>query len=380
MERLELSKRKNVSNVTKCIARLLVAIIFIVSSLGGLQGNANKAQGKVTYEKETMFYGDGFTVKYTIDSQWDNQYTANVVLTNTGDKTIENWELSYDSYDEYSNIWNAKVSYRSARIYNIKNAGYNQNIAPNQSVSFGFQASFNKTIDIPKSYKLLGETAELDDSEYEVTYTTQSQWNNGCIMNITLYNNSDEDIENWALKFDFNCTIDNIWGAKIESHEGNTYYTKNCGYNSTIAPDSSVTIGMQASFENGGAPGSIENIVVTQSKKGKCYVEFDKEWNRTMVRADSPIVVEASKKNAYTINIGLIDSGVDYSSNINIVDRENFVEEYTETNPLFNDLSGHGTAVAGLMASDSSVETDNFQFDDKNLNKLMIEKIHGVNP
>lgn len=366
--------------INKITAGLLIFIMAVVSSLGGIQGNVNKVQAKITYEKETVFYGEGFTVKYTIDSQWDNQYTANVVLTNTGDKPIENWELSYESYDEYSNIWNAKVSYRSARIYNIKNGGHNQNIEPKQSISFGFQASFNKTIDIPKSYKLLGETAEIDDSECQVTYNIQSQWNNGCIIDISLHNNSDEDIENWSMKFDLNCKIDNIWRAKIESHEGSTYNVKNCGYNSIIAPDSSETIGMQVSFEDGGTPGSIENIVVSQSKKGKTYVEFDKEWNRTMVRADSPVVVEASKKNAYSIKIGLIDSGVDYSSNINIVERENFVEEYIETNPIFDDLSGHGTAVAGLMASDSSVESDNFQFDDKNLNKLMNEKIQGVNP
>lgn len=366
--------------INKITAGLLIFIMAVVSSLGGIQGNVNKAQAKITYEKETVFYGEGFTVKYTIDSQWDNQYTANVVLTNTGDKPIENWELSYESYDEYGNIWNAKVSYRSARIYNIKNAGHNQNIEPNQSVSFGFQASFNKTIDIPKSYKLLGETAEIDDSECQVTYNIQSQWNNGCIIDITLHNNSDEDIENWSMKFDLNCKIDNIWRAKIESHEGSTYNVKNCGYNSVIAPDASETIGMQVSFEDGGTPGSIENIVVSQSKKGKTYVEFDKEWNRTMVRADSPVVVEASKKNAFSIKIGLIDSGVDYSSSINIVERENFVEEYIETNPIFDDLSGHGTAVAGLMASDSSVESDNFQFDDKNLNRLMNEKIQGVNP
>lgn len=366
--------------INKVTAGLLVFVVAIVSGFGGLSGNANIVQGTVTYEKETIYYGEGFSVKYTIDSQWDNQYIANVVLTNTGEKPIENWELFYESYDEYSNLWNAKISYRSARIYNIKNAGYNQNIEPDQSVSFGFQATFNKTIDIPQSYKLLGETAEIDESECQVTYDIRNQWNNGCIIDITLYNNSDEDIENWSMKFDFNSRIDNIWRAKIESYEGNTYQVKNCGYNFVIPPDSSETIGMQVRFEDGGTPGSIDNIVVSQSKKGKSYVEFDKEWNRTMVRADSAVVVEASEKNPYSIKIGLIDSGVDYSENINIVDRENFVEEYTETNPIFDDLSGHGTAVAGLMASNSNVESDNFEFDDKNLNKLMNEKIQGINP
>lgn len=75
--------------INKITAGLLIFIMVVVSSLGGIQGNVNKVQAKITYEKETVFYGEGFTVKYTIDSQWGNQYTANVVLTNTGDKPIE---------------------------------------------------------------------------------------------------------------------------------------------------------------------------------------------------------------------------------------------------------------------------------------------------
>ena len=116
---------------------------------------------------------------------------------------------------------------------------------------------------------MLGETAETDEGECEVTYNIRDLWNNGCIIDMTLHNNTDEDIESWSMKFDFNSKIDNIWRAKIESHEGNTYNVKNCGYNSVIPPDGSETIGMQVSFNNGSMPGTIENIVVSQSKKGK---------------------------------------------------------------------------------------------------------------
>lgn len=81
-------QKNEYSKLKKYLVQLLICIMVIVSSLGGIQGNINKVQAKVTYEKENVFYGEGFTIKYTIDSQWDNQYIANVVLTNTGDKPI----------------------------------------------------------------------------------------------------------------------------------------------------------------------------------------------------------------------------------------------------------------------------------------------------
>lgn len=89
-------------------------------------------------QKETVFDGDGFSVKYVIESVWEDPYIANVTIINTRSRTIENWELFYESSDEYSNIWNAVVTSHSARNYNVKNAGHNQNIAPGQLVFFGF--------------------------------------------------------------------------------------------------------------------------------------------------------------------------------------------------------------------------------------------------
>lgn len=207
------------------------------------------AQEAEAEQKETVFNGDGFTVKYVVESRWDSQYIANVTITNTGSKTIENWELSYESSDEYSNIWNAEVTFHVARNYNVKNAGHNQNILPGQSVSFGFQASFTDHIDIPQSYKMLGESQPVDGDDCQVTYKIQSQWNNGCIMEVTLYNSSDENIEDWSVQFDLPDKIDNIWRAETESASENTCKLKNCGYNAVIQPGMSETFGMQLSFQ-----------------------------------------------------------------------------------------------------------------------------------
>ena len=58
-------------------------------------------------------------------------------------------------------------------------------------------------------------------------------------------------------------TITQIWNATIASHTGNHYTLKNAGYNSTIAPGQSVSIGFLGS--PGGAPAPPTNFVVNGS-------------------------------------------------------------------------------------------------------------------
>lgn len=48
-----------------------------------------------------------------------------------------NWVLAYDSVDQINHIWNGIVT-ENGEATIVKNAGYNQDIAPYQSVSFGY--------------------------------------------------------------------------------------------------------------------------------------------------------------------------------------------------------------------------------------------------
>ncbi len=360
---------------------LLSVILVICCTISQIEMKNVRVDASAQNQKETIYTGDGFSIKYVIEAQWNNEYIGNIIITNTGDQTIENWELSYKSHDVYSNIWNAEISYHAATIYNIKNAGHNQNIKPGESVSFGFQAFFSgKEMDIPKTYKILGDELVVNNKECQVNFDITNQWETGCIMEVSLYNNSDEAIEDWFMDFKFDNSIDNIWRAKIENKEGNIYRLKNCEYNSVIKPKQTEKFGMQISFPKGTNLQKPTEVNIYQYRKDSWYLDFDKIWNRTMIKANDEIVLNALQKNKNTIKVGLIDSGVDYSSNINIVDSENFVEDYDDKNPIFQDVSGHGTAVAGVLASNSTQNADTFQFENKYLKQLSSEKIDGVNP
>ena len=48
------------------------------------------------------------------------------------------------------------------------------------------------------------------------------------------------------MQFNFAATITSIWNGTVASHSGTKYVINNAGYNSTIAPGQSVTIGFRA--------------------------------------------------------------------------------------------------------------------------------------
>ena len=361
----------------------IISMFLVICMLFNINCESESVKCASNCDKKicSTFVGDGYEVLYEINSIWDKGYIANVHITNTGKEDIENWELSYQSTDQYTNIWNASIDYRSAKYYNIKNAGHNQNIKPGQTVSFGFQASYNgKTADIPQKYSLLGEHLVVNKKDCIPKFEIVNSWKDGCIMNVTLYNNSDKNIEDWSINCQFDYRVSNIWRATVSNTEGNNYTFKNCEYNSVIRPGETETFGMQISFEENAELIIPYNVVMKQYRKDDFYMDFDKNWNYTMIRSDDTKVKEAIQKNKNTIKIGIIDSGIDYSSNIKVQESENFVEDFSEKNPIFSDLSGHGTAVAGILASDPSQNEDNYEFDNKYLKQLTTEKVSGINP
>ena len=70
----------------------------------------------------------------------------------------------------------------------------------------------------------------------------------------------------------------------------------------------------------------------------------DKSWNQKMIQT---VATEQTEK---TVRVAIIDSGINYSSDIEVALRKNFIED-DECNVLYEDMSGHGTAIAGLIAA-----------------------------
>jgi cellulase/cellobiase CelA1 len=100
--------------------------------------------------------GAACAVKYTANS-WNNGFTADVQITNTGSSAINGWTLTYGlpSGQTVTNAWNATVS-QSGSTVTARNVGHNGSIAPGGTASFGYQGTLSGSYSSPTSFSLNG--------------------------------------------------------------------------------------------------------------------------------------------------------------------------------------------------------------------------------
>ncbi|MEU0026901.1 PHB depolymerase family esterase [Streptomyces sp. NPDC006335] len=90
-------------------------------------------------------------------SAWSTGLTASVTLTNTGTTPINGWQLAFTlpTGQTITNGWGATYSPSSGAV-TATNATYNGTIAPNASVSIGYQANHGGNSAAPGAFKLNG--------------------------------------------------------------------------------------------------------------------------------------------------------------------------------------------------------------------------------
>lgn len=79
-------------------------------------------------------------------------------------------------------------------------------------------------------------------------------------------------------------------------------------------------------------------------------ISEETEWNIKYMNAEKSY---EESKNLKRIKVAVLDSGLDYDSDIPFVERKDFLGEQ-ELHPLYQDKTGHGTSVAGLICARKS--------------------------
>lgn len=200
---------------------------------------------------QAVYEAESYIVTFTLASNWDTGYNANIKLENIGDSTIENWCLSFDYNNTITNIWNGEIAAIGEKEYVIKNAGWNQDIAAGGSIQFGISGDHGFR-GFPENYKLIGAIEEVGKEDYTIGYHAGNDWESGFEGSISITNNTAKALEDWVLEFDFAREITQIWNGVIQSKEGNHYVIKNAGYNSKIASGASISIGFEGRDGNAG--------------------------------------------------------------------------------------------------------------------------------
>ncbi len=294
-------------------------------------GNDGNTWNQVT--TENVYEGENYRVTFTLTSNWDAGYNANVKLENTGDSTIQNWKLGFDYNNFITNIWNAEVSSNEGNEYVIKNVGWNQDIAVGSSIEFGLSGD-HAFKGFPENYELIGTTTEVAEDDYTIQYTVDGDWGTGFYGSISITNNTDEVIEDWILEFDFERTITNVWDADIVSAEDNHYVLVNVEYNSNIGAGEKVSFGFSGTY--GEASDVPYNYKVMSSK----YDVNAEEEDEPKVVADTKTDTDGDGVPDY-IEI-LFDMDVD-KKDTDGDGLTDFAEVYeTSTDPIYADSDGDG--------------------------------------
>jgi len=194
-----------------------------------------------------------FNVDASIVSAWDTYANLEFTITNTGTDTIHNWYFTADLGSAIVGIWGAiEYDRDNTGMYTLKNAGWNQDILPGSTISFGMTVSSlngQAISKLPSFYLLNTKVCEVDQSNYSLSYHEYSSWGTGYNGALVLSNISSDPIEDWSISFSANRSINKVSGAELSVSE-ETITIANDGTNQNIEPTSTLTLTVVGGLQN----------------------------------------------------------------------------------------------------------------------------------
>lgn len=100
-------------------------------------------------------------ITYTPNT-WNNGFTANVTIANTGTTPVNGWTVTWTwpGNQQVTNAWNATVTQSGAQV-TARNVSYNPAIPTGGSTSFGFQGVYSGTNTAPAGFALNGAACTI---------------------------------------------------------------------------------------------------------------------------------------------------------------------------------------------------------------------------
>lgn len=218
----------------KKLYSLFLAIIFMLNMSASVPLDVFAEVSSHTYTY------DSYEVDYAVLNEWEGNQSIQVTIRNTGTESILNWALAYRAGGEVNGLWNAV----SPKENIIKNAGYNYEITPNSSVSFGYTLS-GENLELPEKFEIVSKRANVTEG-YEVQFDIYDDWGYGFQGAVTITNTGSEPLEAWTLSFDTNFIISNSWGGRVIDSTENSYTIASEMWTNPIMPNSSSSFGFTA--------------------------------------------------------------------------------------------------------------------------------------
>jgi cytochrome c553 len=134
-------------------------------------------------------------VTYTLESEWDTGYAADVYIKNTGDE-VSDWTVAWDMPDgqKITDMWNGSLKQTDSHV-DVTNAGWNRIIAKDGNLQFGFNGIHQGLNRAPGNISLNGVKCggQVDPPPppppaCEVKYQIQKDWGQGFTGTVDIKN------------------------------------------------------------------------------------------------------------------------------------------------------------------------------------------------
>ncbi len=181
----------------------------------------------------------------TKSNDWGSGFTGEAVVRNESGRNIGVWSVRFNADFQIDKIWNAQVVSHTNDGYVIQGVDYNATLAPGAEVRFGFVGS-------PGNLALPCELAPFDatpamSSIPQVSIRNVNDWGSAFQGEAQIVNTGSSEIIGWNLAFDADFEIQQIWNARIVSHEGSAYVIENADWNRVVSTGGQVGFGFIAS-------------------------------------------------------------------------------------------------------------------------------------
>lgn len=230
----------------KRIISLLLSLVIMATFIFPMNVFADE-------ETTRTYTGNGYEITYDIKGSWVGNQNVEVTIKNIGTESLLNWALKYDAHGEINGLWNGTVFSYDSTKYIVKNSGYNYEIQPEQSVTFGYTLS-GEYMEFPEAIELCSQRTERTAEGYSVTMDITNDWDTGFTGTVTIKNLGESSLEAWRLSFDTNFVIEDIWNAQILSSFENSYTVANDITTTPIGAGESKIFGFKATKESGVTP------------------------------------------------------------------------------------------------------------------------------
>ena len=323
---------------------------------------------------------ESYVLEHNVLGAWDGGCTAQIVLRNVSDEKALGWTVTFDSKDEITCMWGAKIT-DSQKVtdasgsyykYTVVPESYTAQIEPYNQITFGYNSNgsehaiWNKSAELVYSGKnktSIQRHTVYEGDGYKVECDVPDSWDGAYNARFIITNTGNETIHNWAILMDTSDAVTNLYNAVELSDINGTHLIKNAGHNQDIPVGGSINFGYTACYEESADVPNKFKLANYQKKveKTECAVSLyvTEEWDDGGL---AQIVLENTSGKAIEDWMLEFDSNLDIAEIWDGVIENHVGNHYTIRNEHYaQNIPAGETATTGILFKGAACDIENIE-------------------